>query len=69
MGSLAIIGDVGGHAEQLRWALDRLGANEGQLSPDLTVIRGGTAPHHNGDGPSQFRINGFILAGASSVGR
>ncbi|MFC0438840.1 hypothetical protein [Kutzneria buriramensis] len=39
MGRLAVIGDVGGHAEQLRWALDHLGADDGQLPPDLVVIQ------------------------------
>lgn len=41
MGRLAVIGDVGGHAQQLRWALDQLGAAAGRLPPDLVVIQVG----------------------------
>jgi hypothetical protein len=41
MGRLAVIGDVGGHAEQRRWALDRLGARGGRLPPELVVVQVG----------------------------
>lgn len=41
MGRLAVIGDVGGHADQLRRALDWLGAEKGRLPPDLVVIQVG----------------------------
>ncbi|MEV6909762.1 metallophosphoesterase [Amycolatopsis sp. NPDC051071] len=41
MGRLAAIGDVGGHPDQLRRALDQLGATEQGLPRDLTVIQVG----------------------------
>jgi hypothetical protein len=41
MSRLAVIGDVGGHADQLRWALDWLGAESGRLPPDVVVIQVG----------------------------
>ncbi|GAA2982789.1 metallophosphoesterase [Actinokineospora diospyrosa] len=41
MGRVAIVGDVGGHAEQLRWALGWLGARESRLPADLTVVQVG----------------------------
>jgi hypothetical protein len=41
MGRVAVIGDVGGHADQLRWALDWLGAEGERLPPDLVVIQVG----------------------------
>ncbi|GAA3838155.1 hypothetical protein GCM10022243_00800 [Saccharothrix violaceirubra] len=41
MGRVAVIGDVGGHADQLRWALEWLGAGAGRLPSDLTVIQVG----------------------------
>lgn len=36
-----MIGDVGGHPDQLRWALDWLGAEDGLLPPDLVVVQVG----------------------------
>lgn len=41
MGRLAVIGDVGGHVDQLRWALGWLGADGGRLPDDLVVIQVG----------------------------
>jgi len=41
MGRVAIIGDVGGHPDQLRQALTWLGVTEAGLPPDLTVIQVG----------------------------
>jgi Calcineurin-like phosphoesterase len=41
MGRLAVIGDVGGHVDQLRWALRWLGAENERLPPDLVVIQVG----------------------------
>lgn len=41
MGRLAVVGDVGGHPDQLRSALDRLGAEDGLLPPDLVVVQVG----------------------------
>lgn len=41
MGRVVAVGDVGGHADQLRRALDWLGAGDGRLPPDLTVIQVG----------------------------
>ncbi|WP_233594971.1 metallophosphoesterase [Amycolatopsis sp. WAC 04169] len=41
MGRVAIIGDVGGHPDQLRRALAWLGATGERLPPDLTVIQVG----------------------------
>lgn len=41
MGRLAVIGDVGGHVDQLRWALDWLGTTDGRLPPDLVVVQVG----------------------------
>lgn len=41
MSRLAVIGDVGGHPDQLRWALDWLGADDGRLPPDLVVVQVG----------------------------
>lgn len=41
MTRIAVIGDVGGHADQLRNALRHLGAENGQLPPDLTVVQVG----------------------------
>lgn len=41
MGRLAIIGDVGGHPDQLSQALRSLGAVDGLLPPDLVVIQVG----------------------------
>lgn len=41
MGRVAVIGDVGGHADQLRWALGWLGADDGRLPSDVVVIQVG----------------------------
>lgn len=62
MGRLAIIGDVGGHAEQLRWVLDRLGANGGRLPPDLIVIQVGDLVDRGPDSTGVLDIVARLLA-------
>lgn len=41
MGRVAVIGDVGGHPDQLRHALGELGVVDGRLPDDLTVVQVG----------------------------
>lgn len=51
---IAVIGDVGGHAEQLRHELTRLGAHpDGSLPDDLLVIQVGDLIHR---GPDSARV-------------
>ncbi|MFI9450637.1 metallophosphoesterase [Amycolatopsis sp. NPDC052450] len=53
MGKVAIIGDVGGHPDQLRRALTWLGVTEEGLPPDLTVIQVGDLVDR---GPDSARV-------------
>ncbi|WP_370949673.1 metallophosphoesterase [Amycolatopsis sp. cg5] len=62
MSRLAIIGDVGGHAQQLRWALEQLGADGGRLPPDLTVIQVGDLVDRGPDSMGVLDIVGELLA-------
>jgi N-acetylmuramoyl-L-alanine amidase len=50
-GRVAVIGDVGGHLDELRRELRRLGAEEttGRLPPDLTVVQVGDLVHRGPD--------------------
>ncbi|SDG51676.1 Calcineurin-like phosphoesterase [Lentzea fradiae] len=62
MGRLAIIGDVGGHAEQLRWALNLLGVNGERLPPDLIVIQVGDLVDRGPDSTGVLDIVARLLA-------
>jgi hypothetical protein len=62
MGRLAVIGDVGGHAEQLRWALDWLGATDGRLPPDLVVVQVGDLVDRGPDSLGVLDIVARLLA-------
>lgn len=54
---IAVIGDVGGHAEQLRHELTRLGANpDGSLPDDLLVIQVGDLIHRGPDSDDVISI-------------
>ena len=46
---IAVIGDVGGHADSLRSELTRLGAHDGSLPEDLLVIQVGDLIHRGPD--------------------
>jgi hypothetical protein len=55
---IAVIGDVGGHAEQLRHELTRLGAHpDGSLPGDLLVIQVGDLIHR---GPDSDQVVGIV---------
>ncbi|MFD5827007.1 metallophosphoesterase [Lentzea sp. NPDC060358] len=62
VGRLAIIGDVGGHAEQLRWALDRLGVNGEGLPADLIVVQVGDLVDRGPDSSGVLDIVAQLLA-------
>lgn len=62
MGRLAVIGDVGGHADQLRWALDWLGAVDGRLPPDLVVVQVGDLVDRGPDSPGVLDVVAPLLA-------
>lgn len=62
MGRLAVIGDVGGHRDQLRWALDWLGAENGLLPPDLVVIQVGDLVDRGPDSAGVLDVVAGMLA-------
>lgn len=54
---IAVIGDVGGHAEQLRLELTRLGAHpDGSLPDDLVIVQVGDLVHRGPDSDEVIRI-------------
>ncbi len=54
---IAVIGDIGGHAEQLRHELARLGAHDdGALPADLIVIQVGDLIHRGPDSDAAVRM-------------
>ncbi|WP_410664091.1 metallophosphoesterase family protein [Amycolatopsis sp. lyj-84] len=61
MGRVAIIGDVGGHPDQLRRALAWLGASEGELPLDLTVIQVGDLVDRGPDSAGVLDIVATLL--------
>ncbi|HEX6357368.1 metallophosphoesterase [Actinophytocola sp.] len=61
MARLAVIGDVGGHADQLRWALERLGAHSGRLPDGLTVVQVGDLVDRGPDSSGVLDIVGRIM--------
>ena len=62
MGRLAVVGDVGGHSEQLRWALDWLGAEDGLLPPDLVVVQVGDLVDRGPDSSGVLDVVARMLA-------
>jgi hypothetical protein len=62
MGRVAVIGDVGGHADQLRWALDRLSARSGLLPPDLVVVQVGDLVDRGPDSTGVLDVVAPIMA-------
>lgn len=63
MGRLAVIGDVGGHADQLRQALAQLGTVDGRLPPDLVVVQVGDLVDRGPDSAGVLDIVAPLLAG------
>jgi len=61
MGRVAVIGDVGGHPGQLRAALAALGAHDGHLPPDLTVIQVGDLVDRGPDSAGVLNLVGRYL--------
>ena len=57
-GRVAVFGDVGGHAKQLRRALVALGAAPDTLTlpPDLTIVQVGDLIHRGPDSPGVIEI-------------
>jgi hypothetical protein len=57
-GRVAVLGDVGGHADELRRALVSLGADASTLAlpPDLTVVQVGDLIHRGPDSPGVIEI-------------
>lgn len=64
-GRVAVIGDVGGHADELRRALIDLGLDErtGQLPDDLIVIQVGDLIHRGPDSPGAIALVDRIQLG------
>ena len=62
-GRVAVLGDVGGHADELRRALVSLGADASTLAlpPDLTVVQVGDLIHRGPDSPGVIEIVRQVL--------
>lgn len=61
MGRVVLIGDVGGHADQLRWALSEAGI-DGDIPPDVTVIQVGDLVDRGPDSSGVLKIVAHYLA-------
>lgn len=61
MGKVALIGDVGGHPDQLRRALAWLGVTSERLPPELTVIQVGDLVDRGPDSAGVLDIAGKLL--------
>jgi hypothetical protein len=61
MGRIAVIGDVGGHPDQLERALSWLGASNGRLPADLTVVQVGDLVDRGPDSPGVVALAGRYL--------
>lgn len=61
MGRVAIVGDVGGHPDQLRRALDMLGADDVRLPADLTVVQVGDLVDRGPDSMAVLSIVARLL--------
>jgi hypothetical protein len=54
---IAVIGDIGGHAAELRAELSRLGADrDGRLPPDLIVVQVGDLVHRGPDSDGVIKL-------------
>ncbi|MFT3660173.1 MAG: metallophosphoesterase [Gordonia sp. (in: high G+C Gram-positive bacteria)] len=53
---IAVLGDVAGHADQLRAELDRLGVRDGRLPDDLVVIQVGDLIHRGPDSEAVIEL-------------
>lgn len=62
MGRVAVVGDVGGHVDQLRGALSWLGAEDGLLPTDLVVIQVGDLVDRGPDSSGVLDVVARMLA-------
>ena len=63
-GRVAVFGDVGGQAAELRRELVALGADAGtlELPPDLTVVQVGDLIHRGPDSPGAITIARTVMS-------